>query len=500
MDLNMNERKSGLHGRSSTSVNSTGNKSFKRLFARFAEKTSMQGVFYIYSAKNRGQKIFWICLLIACTVGMGSHLYYLINQFTKYPVNTKIELGFSNLKFPAVTICNVNPIRRSKLYIASQELQDMVEHLTQVGYGDYVDAHYDIYDIDYDFGEIVDDRIWKLEEFRRLYKKEKRETKIELGHQIEDMLISCTVGKFKCFASNFTVLPHHIYGNCFTLQTGDMKITKAGPSNGLSLILYMDRNEYLKQISEGFGARVQVHDIGTFPFPDEEGIFVPSASETQIGLRMVTIERLGGLYGNCSGDRNYSRIYGYKYTRYLCQILCSNDWIFHTCDCHAPDVKDVSPLVNKFCTNKSEKECMHKELIRQNKNKGDCKCWNPCSENQFLKTISHRNWPSEDYLTILINESVCSRIPQKCIDATLLYMGKDLSTKSLDYVKVDIFYEDLNYERIVETPEIENAQFMSDFGGAVGLWIGFSVLSFFELVQLITECVRIACCPNCCRN
>lgn len=25
----------------------------------------------------------------------------------------------------------------------------------------------------------------------------------------------------------------------------------------------------------------------------------------------------------------------------------------------------------------------------------------------------------------------------------------------MDYVKVDIFYEDLNYERIMETPEIE---------------------------------------------
>lgn len=56
---------------------------------------------------------------------------------------------------------------------------------------------------------------------------------------------------------------------------------------GLSLILYMDKEEYLKQISEGYGARVLVHDKDTYPYPLEEGFFVPSSSETQIGLRMV---------------------------------------------------------------------------------------------------------------------------------------------------------------------------------------------------------------------
>lgn len=38
------------------------------------------------------------------------------------------------------------------------------------------------------------------------------------------------------YYSNFTVVPHHVYGNCFTLMTGDRKISKAGPSNGKLLI------------------------------------------------------------------------------------------------------------------------------------------------------------------------------------------------------------------------------------------------------------------------
>ena len=38
----------------------------------------------------------------------------------------------------------------------------------------------------------------------------------------------------------------------------------------------------------------------------------------------------------------------------------------------------------------------------------------------------------------------------------------------------------------------QNAQFASDFGGAVGLWIGLSFLSLFEIFQLLLECCDFA--------
>ncbi|XP_071179225.1 FMRFamide-activated amiloride-sensitive sodium channel-like [Mytilus edulis] len=511
--------------KSRESLDSTGKtKSFKRLVVRFAEKTSMQGVAYINSAKVWYAKIIWTFLLIGCTAGMGLHLYYLINQFLLFPVQTKIELGFSNLIFPAVTICNVNPIRMSKIDMASQQIQSLIEQLewsnlqddeetttqgarrrkrfvdelskiNRSAFSDY-DDNFDNYDDDdYEFGSQKDERLEILSLFRELYKDEERDTKVEMGHHIEDMLISCTVGKYKCYASNFTVLQHDVYGNCYTLKTGSLKIAKAGPTNGLSLILYMDKEEYLKQISEGYGARVLVHDKDTYPYPLEEGFFVPSSSETQIGLRMVTIERQDKPYGNCTED-TYIRKYGYKYTRSFCQTLCSQELFFKTCGCYEDDVTELyyqikTGVTEKFCETRQEIKCMNKERARQNRQKAECDCKNPCREHQFLKTISYRNWPTEDYMFTL-KDGVCDRLPAQCKDASALYGQTELYRKSLNYVKIDIYYEDLNFERIVESPEIENAQFASDVGGAVGLWIGLSFLSMFEVVQLLLECCAFA--------
>ena len=109
------------------SLDSTGKqKSFKRLCERFAEKTSMQGLPYINSAKLSYARALWVFILLCGIAGMILHLYFLIDQFTDFDVQVSVSLGFNNLAFPAVTICNVNAVRKSQLNIASEKLQSLV--------------------------------------------------------------------------------------------------------------------------------------------------------------------------------------------------------------------------------------------------------------------------------------------------------------------------------------------------------------------------------------
>ena len=58
-------------------------------------------------------------------------------------------------------------------------------------------------------------------------------------------------------------------------------------SQGLKLVLYMEVMEYLEGITTGYGARIQVHEPGTYPYPVHEGMHVPASMETSIGLKLV---------------------------------------------------------------------------------------------------------------------------------------------------------------------------------------------------------------------
>ncbi|XP_062577909.1 acid-sensing ion channel 1-like, partial [Saccostrea cucullata] len=89
----------------------------------------------------------------------------------------------------------------------------------------------------------------------------------------------------------------------------------------------------------------------------------------------------------------------------------------------------------------------------------------------YQSTISGRVWPKESFLV---------RIKY------FLRSPKSLSFRD-NFLKLVIYYEDTNYEEISEEPSYDGFRFLSDLGGAMGLFLGASVLSFLELVQLFVE-------------
>ncbi|XP_060578218.1 uncharacterized protein LOC132735297 [Ruditapes philippinarum] len=106
-------------------------KSFRRLIIRFAEKTSMTGVPYINNAKFWWARLIWCFMLLVAIAAMSLHLWYLIDQYTDYPVQTKISLGFQTLDFPEVTLCNVNIINKRRLddYKKAEKLKELLDEL-----------------------------------------------------------------------------------------------------------------------------------------------------------------------------------------------------------------------------------------------------------------------------------------------------------------------------------------------------------------------------------
>ncbi|XP_025110816.1 acid-sensing ion channel 1-like [Pomacea canaliculata] len=52
-------------------------------------------------------------------------------------------------------------------------------------------------------------------------------------------------------------------------------------------------------------------------------------------------------------------------------------------------------------------------------------------------------------------------------------------------MRLQVYYDSLNYEIITEKPAYEVEQFLADIGGTLGLWIGASVLGLGELLEIV---------------
>lgn len=94
---------------------------------RFADRTSMHGCGYIGTSRHWFSRVIWIIITLSAVVVLVVHLYVIITQYLTWPKATKVSLSFNNLRFPAVTVCNFNPIRKSTLNeYGSERLQELI--------------------------------------------------------------------------------------------------------------------------------------------------------------------------------------------------------------------------------------------------------------------------------------------------------------------------------------------------------------------------------------
>lgn len=93
-----------------------------------------------------------------------------------------------------------------------------------------------------------------------------------------------------------------------------------------------------------------------------------------------------------------------------------------------------------------------------------------------------------DFLT----ESYVNNLLQNSF-VTEKYPGIDATTLRKSLVSFDVYYEDLQYTEIVQSPQYTIIDLISSIGGSLGLLLGASLLSLVELVELCVKTLVILC-------
>ncbi|KAF8374675.1 unc-8, partial [Pristionchus pacificus] len=315
-----------------------------------------------------------------------------------------------------------------------------------------------------------------------------RETRRNLSYILDDFVLRCSFNGKDCdMDKDFKLHMDPEYGNCYTFNFNDsvtMKNSRAGPMYGLRLLLNVNQSDYMPT-TEAAGVRIVVHEQDQEPFPDTFGYSAPTGFISSFGLKTKVLHRLDGPYGKCSDSfRPEGYIYHEHYSPEGCYRNCFQQLVLRECGCGDPRFP-LQSEENKTCNAKSKAERACLSNITNTSGgfhhlQTDCACIQPCTENVFETAYSAAAWPSINF-----------KIGTDCPGIFEIFND---STACTEYYRVntayiEIYYEQLNFETLRETAGYTLVNLFSDFGGNIGLWIGFSVITFAEIFELLFEVV-----------
>ena len=290
------------------------NTSFYSRWKAFASSTTLHGLRHVFDKSySVAKRVIWLLFLWSSSATFLFLLSVSVNKFTSKPMKTVVSQATpaAGLKFPAVTICNLNKLMKSKIDVSDEdenfanmglnisgcsEIREVRGNLTcgqallcaYVWYGTIMVNGCDE-TMQQNIIKVLShssDRLFNEEEF--LYK---------YGHDMASMFVLyCRFMKSDtCSDKDFVPMVTQ-YGLCHTFNSGQnnsvLHAILEGPDYGLNIVLDVQLNE--STISEfSTGLKVILHDQNTFVNRHSGfNIFPGTQASVAVKLRKVSYCRL----------------------------------------------------------------------------------------------------------------------------------------------------------------------------------------------------------------
>ncbi|XP_033747798.1 degenerin unc-8-like [Pecten maximus] len=254
------------------------------------------------------------------------------------------------------------------------------------------------------------------------------------------------------------------------LHTENTIAEVAGPSFGLELLLNVRQSDYVPFISESAGVRLGISEAGHFPDLFNHGISLPTGFSVNIGVSTTERRRYNG-----TNDCDISNLFS---SSVECIQFCQAEVLTYQCECNHQSITSGMDGVGETC-DFADLECLETELKRVDLQRYcSSQCQVPCIERRYVPLMSMTRWPSGNF------EPVVARLANRS--------KMNYNKISDDILKVKVYLHSLTKEVVEEEVAYTEQNFLSDIGGQLGLWAGFSVLSLSEIVELL--CLIIMSC------
>ncbi|XP_032819016.1 acid-sensing ion channel 1-like isoform X2 [Petromyzon marinus] len=452
--------------------------------ATFADSCTLHGIRHIFSPGGLSvRRLLWLLAFLGSLSLLVLQSLDRVQYYLRYPCVTKQdEVSTPLTVFPAVTLCNLNEFRfsrmtRNDLYHAG-ELLALLDERMEIVEPRFADAQ-----VIAQLRKHADFRVHKPRPFsmREFYER--------AGHELREMLLHCKFHGMNCTPQDFQTV-YTRYGKCYTFNSGKdgrplLTSMKGGMGNGLEMMLDIQQDEYLPvwgetdETSFEAGIKVQIHSQDEPPFIDQLGFGVAPGFQTFVSCQEQRLTYLPYPWGDCKDTPPESEFFD-TYSIAACQIDCETRYLVENCNCRMVHMPGDAP----YCTPEQYKECANPALMFLVEKDDDyCACEMPCNIKRYAKELSMVKIPSQ----------ASAKYLAKKFNKTEAYIAENV-------LVLDIFFEALNYETIEQKRAYEVAGLLGDIGGHMGLFIGASILTILEIFDYLYEIIKYRILYYFCRN
>ncbi|XP_035945638.1 epithelial sodium channel subunit delta isoform X7 [Halichoerus grypus] len=510
--------------------------SFRELFTFFCANATIHGAVRLVCSSQNGLKTASWGLLLVGALGVFCWQFgLLLAQYWRHPVIMTVSVHSELRLFPAVTLCDMNPHRprsaRYHLQVLDEFAQENIRSLYKFNSSEnrnvlfadarlpqpafYLDRGIRLQRLSQPGGQskvgfrlcnstggdcfyrAFSSAVTAVRQWYRFHyvnilaltppaREDGRHS--HGGH----FVFSCRFDGQDCQARHFQTFHHPTYGSCHTFS-GVSAARHPGISHGISLVLRAGQQDHLPLLSTEAGIKVMIHGHDHTPFLEHQGFSVRPGTETTIGIREDEVHRLGGPYGRCTkgGEGvDVQLLYDASYTLQACLVSCFQQLMVETCSCGYY----FYPLPSgaeycSFARHPAWGHCFYRLYKDLGTHRLPCtsRCPRPCRESFYKLSAGTSRWPSSksaDWILAVLGK----RRPRS--------LSQSPGLRS-NVAKVNIFYQELNYRTVDETPVYSVPQLLSATGSLWSLWFGSSVLSVLELLELLLDAIALTLLRGC---
>ena len=484
----------------------------KPLLTSFADSTTAHGYSRLLKANTLAHRCFWTFILLGAAGGLTYHFGHLLMEFFKYEKATNIHEGLEPVVFPQIILCS------TKLW------SDLAVQQESTGYFQTLRDEL----VNYSEPYMANISLNKRNRFASEVLKESLASGLlaRLNESIvhkDNMLIYCRFFNKVCGPENFTFMPYGLYGACYRFNAPDVPNLKTSFHKGLQLLMYVEDtlwNELLEHVVTTKGVLVYAIPQGVnINFNREVPLGAPTGYLTNIGFSVTKFERHPTPNDPCLLEtevwdpyEKHSNHFNYTYSDCVDQQITRR--LLKSCGCISTqmsiplDMKDVKHCLDVALDNTGRNITNVRQLVRnylcetealehleratENERKV---CLKACHRRKIQREVSSVAIPEEPrmlsvYLNDVIEANASSRLPEKL--RTMHYLLNESGTGfrspwvvKQNLLQLNLFIRTAEVMTYIEARSYPFVSFVSEAGGVLGLWVGASVVTITEVMQLI---------------